>query len=207
MKLDFEKMSGLIPAIAQDDRDASVLMLGYMNQEAFDKSLASGCMTFYSRTRQRIWTKGEESGNFLKIVSWASDCDHDTLLFRVRPAGPTCHEGTKSCFKGLASDAPRDGEGFLSELERIIDDKASRNEEGSYTAHLVGLGLAKQAQKIGEEAVETVIALLGESEDEVIQESADLLFHLLVGLRTKGVSLAKVTDCLRHRHEQKERRS
>lgn len=199
MALDFEKMGGLVPAIIQDAQDASVIMLGFMNAEAFDLSLRSGRVSFFSRKSQKIWTKGETSGHFLTIVNWTMDCDEDTLLFTVKPEGPTCHLGRKSCFARDLEGEPRLTPRFLAQLEGIIGDRIRRGESTSYTATLYQSGLAKIAQKVGEEAVETLIALLGDSKAHLIEESADLIFHLTLGLKAKGVSWEEVLNCLENR--------
>ena len=203
MALDFEKMGGLVPAIIQDARDASVIMLGFMNAEAFEMSLRTGRVSFFSRTKQRIWTKGETSGHFLNIVDWTMDCDEDTLLFKVKPEGPSCHLGSKTCFAKALSFEERLSPNFLAQLEDVIEDRIRHSGTTSYTATLYQSGIAKVAQKVGEEAVETVIALMGNSQADIVNESADLIFHLTLGLRAKGIAWEEVLECLRDRHRSK----
>lgn len=193
---DFEKGGGLIPAIIQDPRTSQVLMLGYMNREALDKTRESGKVTFYSRSKQRLWTKGETSGNFLELESLELDCDGDTLLVKARPQGPTCHLGPDTCF-GTENTGSRQ---FLEELQQIIRDRKQNAPEGSYTAHLFASGLNKIAQKVGEEAVEVVIEAKESNPAKLKEETADLLFHLLVLLEEKGVTLDEVVDILKSRH-------
>ncbi|MDB2457461.1 bifunctional phosphoribosyl-AMP cyclohydrolase/phosphoribosyl-ATP diphosphatase HisIE, partial [Flavobacteriaceae bacterium] len=173
MKIDFNKNSdGLVPAIIQDAKTKTVLMLGYMNEEAFEKTQTTGKVTFYSRTKNRLWTKGEESGNFLKFVSYSLDCDQDTLLFQVNPVGPTCHTGSDTCW----NDKNTTSYGFLSELEQTITERKSADKDSSYVASLFDKGINKIAQKVGEEAVETVIEALDSNDELFLYESADLLF-------------------------------
>ncbi|RYZ92022.1 MAG: bifunctional phosphoribosyl-AMP cyclohydrolase/phosphoribosyl-ATP diphosphatase HisIE [Proteobacteria bacterium] len=199
MDLDFSKMGGLIPAVIQEERGGKVLMLGYMNEPAFHSTIRSGRITFFSRSKNRLWTKGETSGNFLELVSWSKDCDSDSLLFQVTAAGPVCHLDRKSCFENTA--VHRGDFQFLHTLEGIIDLRGREASEGSYTSQLMQAGLSKVAQKIGEEAVEVVIALMGNSGREMIDESADLIFHLLLGLRTKGIDFRQVVERLEERHK------
>lgn len=198
MKVDFDKnQDGLVPAIIQDVKTGSVLMLGYMNKEALDKTLESGKVTFFSRSKKRLWTKGEESGNFLNVEDIKPDCDNDTLLIKVVPEGPTCHKGTDTCW-GTENKAVY---GFLSELETIIADRqnnASGNK--SYVASLFESGINKIAQKVGEEAVEVVIEAKDTNDELFLNESADLLFHYLILLRAKGYDLNAVADVLQKRH-------
>ncbi|MFI3282047.1 MAG: bifunctional phosphoribosyl-AMP cyclohydrolase/phosphoribosyl-ATP diphosphatase HisIE [Rikenellaceae bacterium] len=187
---------GLIPVIIQDNDTLEVLMLGYMNAEAFEKSLAEGRVTFYSRTRQTLWTKGETSGNFLNIVEMRDDCDHDTLLIRVNPIGPTCHTGARSCFR-------QDGdtnEGFIRHLGAFIKTRHEQMPEGSYTTKLFNKGVPKIAQKVGEEAVETVIEAVAGNYDDMIYEASDLIYHLLVLLESTGKSIADLETELVKRH-------
>lgn len=186
---------GLLPVIIQDDRTLAVLMLGYMNREAFDKSLAESRVTFYSRTRQRLWTKGETSGNFLHIVSIAPDCDADTLLIRVIPQGPTCHNGTQSCF---GPDAP---EGFIRQLQSVIQQRHRDMPPDSYTTTLFRKGINKIAQKVGEEAVETVIEAVAQNRDALLYEASDLVYHLLVLLEASGCSISDLEHELAKRHK------
>ncbi len=186
---------GLVPVIIQDDSTLKVLMLGYMNEEAYNKSLAEGRVTFFSRTKSRLWTKGETSGNFLNICSIAKDCDDDTLLIRVNPMGPTCHKGTVSCFGG------RPNEGFIGHLDAFIHRRHAEMPEGSYTTHLFNKGVNKIAQKVGEEAVETVIEAIDGNDERLIYEAADLLYHYIVLLTHKGFSLADIEEELAKRHK------
>jgi phosphoribosyl-ATP pyrophosphohydrolase/phosphoribosyl-AMP cyclohydrolase len=195
--LDFNKMSGLVPAIIQDAETAKVLMLGYMNQEAYDKTVATGLVTFYSRTRQRLWTKGEESGNFLDVVSIKEDCDHDTLLIQVHPRGPVCHTGTDTCWGDVNSEPVM----FLKELQRFIQQRHEEMPEGSYTTSLFQSGINKMAQKVGEEAVETIIEAANGTNDRLIYEGSDLLYHLIVMLTAKGLSIEDLARELEERHK------
>lgn len=199
MNLDFQKYAdGLVPAIIQDAESGRVLMLGFMNGDALAATEASGRVTFYSRSKQRLWTKGETSGNFLEVVSIAADCDNDTLLVRARPHGPVCHTGSATCF-GDANEPNKIG--FLTELERVIADRRANPSEGSYVASLFDKGLNRIAQKVGEEAVETVIAAKEPDVEAFKSEAADLLFHYLVLLNEKGVSLGEVAETLAARHK------
>ena len=186
----------LVPAIVQDAETLQVLMLGYVNRAAYERTLELGRMTFFSRSRGRLWTKGETSGNTLDVARLAWDCDGDTLLVRARPAGPTCHRGTTSCFG--AETAP--GLGFLGHLARTVRARRDADAERSYTARLFEGGLPRIAQKVGEEGVETVIAALGSEPGELVSESADLLFHLLVLWEASGVAPEAILDELRRRH-------
>jgi phosphoribosyl-ATP pyrophosphohydrolase/phosphoribosyl-AMP cyclohydrolase len=195
MEIDFKKGNGLVPVIIQDERTLEVLMLGYMNEEAYGKTLQEEKVTFYSRTKDRLWTKGEESGNFLMVKSIRIDCDNDTLLIKVLPQGPTCHKGTRSCFDTEYN------QNFLFRLENIIADRYETPIEGSYVNRLRQKGLNKIAQKVGEEGVETVIAALAESEADLINEASDLVFHLLVLLREKNLSLQALAANLEKRHQ------
>ena len=195
MNIDFEKTQGLVPVIIQDEQTLEVLMLGYMNQEAWDKTQAEGKVTFFSRTKNRLWTKGEESGNFLFVKEAHIDCDNDTLLIKVSPVGPTCHTGARSCFKTGYN------QNFIFQLEQIIKDRYDNPSEASYVNKLRAKGLNKIAQKVGEEGVETVIAALAETDEDFINESSDLIFHLLVLLREKGKTLADIGTNLEGRHK------
>ena len=195
MKIDFDKTGGLVPVIIQDEQTLEVLMLGYMNQEAYDKTAKENIVTFFSRTKNRLWTKGETSNNFLHVKSITIDCDNDTLLIKVKPDGPTCHTGDRSCFKTEYN------QNFILELENIIADRYENPVEGSYVNKLRKKGINKIAQKVGEEGVETVIAALAETEIDLINESSDLIFHLLVLLREKGLSLATIAKNLEQRHK------
>lgn len=198
MKIDFNKNpDGLIPTIIQDATTKNVLMLGYMDQEALETTQKTQKVTFYSRSKQRLWTKGEESGNFLKLVDLQVDCDNDTLLVKVNPVGPTCHKGTDTCW----AEENIQGYGFLSTLETIIESR--KNDQGnpdSYVASLFRKGINKIAQKVGEEAVETVIEAKDDNADLFLNESADLLFHLLILLEAKNFKLNDVVNILERRH-------
>ncbi len=196
MKLNFEKMNGLIPAIIQDNSTQKVLMLGFMNEEAYQKTLDSGKVTFYSRTRQQLWTKGEKSGNYLYVESIKADCDQDSLLIKVRPAGPACHLGTDTCW-GESNDS---GVMFLKELQDFIDQRHKDMPENSYTTSLFQSGVNKMAQKVGEEAVETVIEACNGSDERLIYEGADLLYHLIVLLTSKGYRIENLANELKERH-------
>ena len=196
-ELDSAKQAdGLIPAVIQDDCTLQVLMLGYMNREAYEKSLTEGRVTFYSRTRGCLWTKGETSGNYLDIVSVTADCDDDTLLIRVVPHGPTCHTGAKSCFAGAAPET----EGFIRYLQSVIRGRHAEMPEGSYTSRLFDRGVNKIAQKVGEEAVETVIEAVAGNREAMIYEASDLVYHLLVLLEATGCSVADLEKELARRH-------
>ncbi len=198
MKLDFSKnKNGLIPAIIQDSLTKNILMLGYMNKTALDITKKSKKVTFYSRSKNRIWTKGEESGNFLNLISIIEDCDNDTLLIRAEPMGPTCHQGTETCWgeKNTVSY------GFLSNLESIISERKNQNPDKSYTASLFKSGINKISQKLGEEATETIIEAKDENDDLFLNESADLLFHFLVLLQYKGFELNDVVNILKKRNK------
>lgn len=196
MSIDFDKMDGLVPAIIQDADTAKVLMLGFMNREAYDKTMETGKVTFYSRARKRLWTKGEESGNFLHVVSVKADCDRDTLLIQVHPVGPVCHTGTDTCW-GEKNEQPVM---FLKELQDFINVRHTEMPEGSYTTSLFRSGVNKMAQKVGEEAVETVIEACNGTDDRLIYESADLLYHLIVLLTSKGYSIEDIARELKERH-------
>ena len=208
MVLDFQKMPDqLVPAIVQDAATGQVLMLGYFNAEAWARTQAEGRVTFFSRSKQRLWTKGETSGNFLQVVSLHLDCDQDTVLVLARPDGPTCHRGTTSCFEALTpvadSASPAPAVGFLAELDRLIERRRQQPEEepGSYTVRLFEKGLARMAQKVGEEAVETVIEAMAGNQAALAGEAADLVYHLLVLLRASGSSLADMLQILQARHQ------
>ena len=199
MKIDFKKYSdGLVPAIIQDVLTSKVLMLGYMNEEAFLKTNQSKQVTFFSRSKQRLWTKGEESGNFLNLVSIAVECDNDALLIKVNPTGPVCHKGTDTCW---AEENVSDF-GFLTNLEKIIQNRRDNPEnEASYISSLFKKGINKIAQKVGEEAVEVVIEAKDNNDDLFLNESADLLFHYLILLQAKGFTLWDIEKILRQRHK------
>jgi phosphoribosyl-ATP pyrophosphohydrolase/phosphoribosyl-AMP cyclohydrolase len=198
MNIDFSKTEGgLVPAIVQDAITKNVLMLGYMNQEAVDKTLESKKVTFYSRSKNRLWTKGEESGNFLNLVSISVDCDQDTLLIKANPVGPTCHKGTDTCW----GEDNNESYGFISELEAIITERvANKDTANSYVASLFSKGINKVAQKVGEEAVEVVIEAMDNNDQLFKEESADLLFHYLMLLQAKGYSLKDIVAVLKNRH-------
>lgn len=197
--VDFKKFNdGLVPAIIQDDITKSVLMLGYLNEEAYKKTLATNEVTFYSRSKQRLWTKGEESGNKLILKSLKVDCDNDALLLKVKPLGPTCHKGTDTCW----SEENSSSFGFLSKLEDIIRDRQEHPDSNSYVSSLFKKGINKIAQKVGEEAVEVVIEAKDDNESLFLNESADLLFHYLIMLRAKGSQLSDIEKLLEQRHQQ-----
>ena len=195
MTIDFNKGGGLVPAIIQDEQTLEVLMLGYMNEEAHNKTVSENKVTFFSRAKNRLWTKGEESGNFLHVKSIRVDCDSDTLLIKATPIGPTCHKGTRSCFNTDFN------QNFIFRLEGIIADRYENPQEGSYVNKLRDKGLNKIAQKVGEEGVETVIAALNETEADLINEASDLVFHLLVLLKEKNISLKTIAENLESRHK------
>jgi phosphoribosyl-ATP pyrophosphohydrolase/phosphoribosyl-AMP cyclohydrolase len=199
-QINWNKMNHCVPAIIQDSRTGQVLMLGYMNQEALERSIHSKKVCFFSRSKNRLWTKGETSGHFLNVVSIATDCDQDTILVQAIPEGPTCHLGTNSCF----GDVPRPNSlDFLNILESIIDERKNQNPDHSYTAGLFYQGREKIAQKVGEEAVEVVIASLGQDHNHMIDESADLLFHFMILLNERGLCLGNVVERLKFRHSEK----
>ena len=187
---------GLVPAVIQDSETLQVLMVGYMSAEALEVTYASQHVTFYSRSRNTLWTKGETSGNTLKLVSIEPDCDRDALLVKARPAGPTCHEGTVSCF----GERGATGVGFLAALDRLIDSRRDGDAETSYTARLLQGARLKAAQKVGEEGVETALAAVAESDEAFLNEASDLLYHLLVLARHKDLSLSQILYVLEHRH-------
>jgi phosphoribosyl-ATP pyrophosphohydrolase/phosphoribosyl-AMP cyclohydrolase len=199
-KLDWAKGDGLLPAIVQHWQSGEVLMLGYMNAEALAHTQASGHITFFSRSKQRLWTKGESSGHVLALKSIRIDCDADTLLLQAKPHGPTCHEGTSSCF-GDSVDV-RPPLGFLAELDALVAQRHADRPEGSYTTSLFDGGIRRMAQKVGEEGVETALAAVVQDDAELLGESADLIFHLTVVLRARGLSLADVAALLAKRHEE-----
>lgn len=193
---DWQKTDGLLPAIVQDAGTGRVLMLGYMNREALEKTQATGHVTFFSRSKQRLWTKGETSGNTLELVGMQLDCDRDTLLVEARPHGPTCHLGTDTCW----GDDVNPPVGFLAELERVIESRVDADPESSYTASLLGKGVKRCAQKVGEEGVEVALAATSGDREELINESADLLYHLLVVLVASDISLEEICRQLESRH-------
>jgi phosphoribosyl-ATP pyrophosphohydrolase/phosphoribosyl-AMP cyclohydrolase len=196
LDLDWKKGGGLLPAIVQDARSGAVLMLGYMNAEALAQTQQSGKVTFYSRTKQRLWMKGETTGHHLLLRSVRADCDNDALLIRAEPVGPTCHQGTRTCF----GDGSESGHAFLAVLDALVAQRARELPGGSYTTALFGKGVRRIAQKVGEEGVETALAATTGDDAELLDESADLLFHLIVLLRARGKSLSDVVDRLRARH-------
>jgi phosphoribosyl-ATP pyrophosphohydrolase/phosphoribosyl-AMP cyclohydrolase len=198
-KVDFTKGDGLVPAIVQDADTGAVLMMAYMNREALEQTLARKRAVFFSRSKQRLWEKGETTGHALDLVDIALDCDADTLLVTARPRGPACHNGTLTCF----GDEPRTAAtsiAFLAKLEAVVAQRATEKPDASYTAKLLAKGINKVAQKVGEEGVETALAGVNEPEDKLVAESADLLFHLLVLLRARSVPLASVVQELQKRH-------
>jgi phosphoribosyl-ATP pyrophosphohydrolase/phosphoribosyl-AMP cyclohydrolase len=198
--VDFTKGGGLVPAIVQDANTGAVLMLAYMNREALEQTLARGRAVFFSRSKQRLWEKGETTGHTLDVVGVALDCDNDTLLVTAQPRGPACHNGTLTCF----GDEPRNAAtsiAFLAKLEGVIAQRATEKPQDSYTARLLEKGVARVAQKVGEEGVELALAGVGETDQKVIEESADLLFHLLVLLRARKVPLSTVIAELEKRHQ------
>ncbi len=206
MNLNYSKYAdGLVPAIVQDAETGGVLMLGFMNEEALNKTLETGRVTFYSRSRQALWTKGETSGNYLDVVSIAADCDDDTLLIEARPAGPVCHTGTQTCFGESVAfrGTPTD---LLQHLEAVIDARRREKKEGSYVAALFDKGLNKIAQKVGEEAVELVIEAKDDDLEKFRSEAADLLFHYLILLRAKGISINDVVSELTSRRGDRSQR-
>ena len=198
MNVDIKSAHGLIPAIIQDAETKNVLMLGYMNEESLQKTIETQKVTFFSRSKQRLWNKGEESGNFLELVSIKNDCDGDTLLIQAKPVGPTCHTGADTCWQ----EANSDNYGFISELEATIKSRRENSDsEKSYVASLFEKGINKIAQKVGEEAVEVVIEAKDDNDDLFLSESADLLFHYLILLQAKGFILSDVVEVLRSRQK------
>ena len=200
MNINFEKGGGLVPAIIQDAKSRQVLMLGYMNQEALDKTLATGQVTFYSRSRQTLWTKGETSGNHLKLVDIKTDCDNDTLLVRAIPTGPVCHTGTDTCWGESNDHNPLL---FLTELQDFIEKRHEEMPEGSYTTSLFRDGLNRMAQKVGEEALELVIEATNGSNERLVYEGSDMLYHLIVLLTSKGLRIEDLAKELQQRHDPK----
>ncbi|MBS2097164.1 bifunctional phosphoribosyl-AMP cyclohydrolase/phosphoribosyl-ATP diphosphatase HisIE [Carboxylicivirga linearis] len=199
MKIDFQKLgNGLVPAIIQDNTTNKVLMLGFMNEEAYEKTKEERKVTFYSRTKERLWTKGEESGNFLNVVSIAVDCDDDTLLIKVNPVGPVCHKGTDTCWE---EENKQDDLLFLKTLQDFIDKRKEEMPEGSYTTHLFNKGIRKITQKVGEEAIETVIGAMANDDENFLYEGADLLYHLIVLLTYKGYRIEDLARELKSRHK------
>jgi phosphoribosyl-ATP pyrophosphohydrolase/phosphoribosyl-AMP cyclohydrolase len=198
--LSWEKMNGLMPAIVQDESSGAVLMMGYMNRDALAATETSGRVTFWSRSKNRLWTKGETSGHFLEVSSISADCDRDTLLILARAAGPACHLGTATCWGEEAPQSLAQRVGFLAELERIVIERLAASPEGSYTARLAAQGINRVAQKVGEEGLELALAAVSLSDTEIVGEAADLFYHMLVLLHVKGLSLAQVAAQLASRH-------
>jgi len=198
MDLDFNKMDGLIPAIIQDNFTSKVLMLGFMNKEAYEKTVATGKVTFFSRTKNRLWTKGEESGNFLNVVSIKEDCDKDTLLIKVKPVGPVCHTGADTCWNEENTEDIM----FLKYLQDFIYNRHEEMPEKSYTTSLFNSGVNRMAQKVGEEAVETVIEATNGTDDGLIYEASDLIYHLIVLLTSKGYRIEDLARELKKRHKE-----
>lgn len=197
-QLDFSKLNGLIPAIIQDNTTNVVLMLGFMNEEALAKTEETGQVTFFSRSKNRLWTKGEESGNFLNVVSIASDCDNDTLLIKVNPVGPVCHTGDDTCWGEVNEESDLQ---FLEYLQDFIDQRKVEMPEGSYTTSLFQKGTRKITQKVGEEAVETIIGAMANDDENFLYEGADLLYHLIVLLTHKGYRIEDLARELKKRHK------
>jgi phosphoribosyl-ATP pyrophosphohydrolase len=197
MNIDFDKLNGLIPAIIQDNSTNKVLMLGFMNKEAYEKTVNEKLVTFYSRTKNRLWTKGEESGNCLDVVEITPDCDNDTVLIKVNPRGPVCHTGTDTCFNEINANPVA----FLGYLQDFIQNRKETMPEGSYTTKLFQRGINKIAQKVGEEAVELVIESKDDNEELFLNEAADLMYHLLVLLTAKGYHINDVVKVLQSRHK------
>lgn len=196
-EINYDKASGLIPCIIQDESTLQVLMLGYMNQEAVNTTLETKKVTFFSRSKQRIWVKGEESGHFLNVTSIALDCDNDTILIKAKPIGPTCHTGTKTCWK----EEETTNFGVINRLENVITDRIENPNTASYVSDLIKKGINKVAQKVGEEAVEVVIEAKDSNDDLFLDESADLLFHYLILLQAKGFKLNNVLNVLAKREK------
>lgn len=198
MTIDFQKMDGLVPAIIQDATTKNVLMLGYMNKEAYEHTVKTGKVTFYSRTRKTLWTKGETSGNFLMIRHIANDCDNDTLLITVDPTGPVCHLGTDTCWGEANTGNPLN---FLSQLQDFIEERHRQMPEGSYTTSLFKDGINRMAQKVGEEALEAVIEAVNGTDERLVYEAADMLYHLIVLLTYKGMRIEQLAQELQQRHQ------
>lgn len=196
MEIDFNKMNGLVPAIIQDAKTMKVLMLGFMNEEAYNKTVETGKVTFYSRTRNTLWTKGETSGNYLHVVEILNDCDHDTLLIKAIPDGPVCHTGTDTCWNEKNENPIM----FLIELQRFIEKRHEEMPEGSYTTSLFKDGCHRMAQKVGEEALEAVIEAVAENNDRLVYEASDMLYHLIVLLTSKGLTIEDLANELVERH-------
>lgn len=197
MTLDFDKMDGLVPAIIQDSRTLKVLMLGFMNKEAYEKTVETSKVTFWSRTKQRLWTKGETSGNTLTVVDIKADCDNDTLLIKAIPAGPVCHTGSDTCWDEKNQNPIM----FLSELQRFIEKRHEEMPEGSYTTSLFKSGCGRMAQKVGEEAIESVIEAMANNNERLIYEASDMIYHLIVLLTSKGLKIEDLAQELQKRHD------
>lgn len=200
LNLDWLKGDGLIPAIVQDARSGAVLMLGYMNEEALSATEATGRVTFWSRSKRRLWTKGESSGHYLEVEHIAADCDGDTLLILAAPHGPACHLGTATCWGTAAPRSAAQGTAFLATLERVIAQRIAERPAGSYTAKLLDEGIRRIAQKVGEEGLELALAAVAQTASEIIGEAADLVYHTLLLLQVKGLSLSQVAAELERRH-------
>ena len=200
VELDWDKGGGLLPAIVQDARNGAVLMLGYMNREALTATRATGRVTFWSRSKDRLWTKGETSGHFLELKQIAADCDGDTLLILAEPTGPACHKGTPTCWGENPPQSTAQRVAFLGRLERVIEQRIATRPSGSYTAKLLAEGTRRIAQKVGEEGLELALAGVAQSDTEIIGEAADLLYHMLLLLKVKGLSLSQVIVELETRH-------
>ncbi|MFW1029711.1 bifunctional phosphoribosyl-AMP cyclohydrolase/phosphoribosyl-ATP diphosphatase HisIE [Vibrio parahaemolyticus] len=198
-RINWEKVDGLVPAIVQDFQSSQVLMMGYMNQDALAKTGETGQVTFFSRTRERLWTKGETSGNVLQLVNISLDCDNDTLLVRVNPIGPTCHTGTTTCWDGDAQEESQMV--WLHQLEQLLAARKSADPDSSYTASLYARGTKRISQKVGEEGVEVALAATSGDKAELVCESADLIYHLLVLLQDQGLSMNDVVNKLKERHK------
>ena len=196
-QLDWQKVDGLMPAVIQDSRSGAVLMLGYMNKEALATTFELGKVTFYSRTKQRLWTKGETSENYLLVDEISTDCDNDSLLITAEPCGPTCHLGRNSCFTHKKQPALS----FIAQLDALLGERKDADPEQSYTASLFARGTKRCAQKVGEEGVEVALAAVANDRDELVNESADLIYHLLVLLQKQQVPLTEVVTCLQARHK------
>jgi phosphoribosyl-ATP pyrophosphohydrolase/phosphoribosyl-AMP cyclohydrolase len=197
MNIDFSKLDGLVPAVIQDAKTLKVLMLGFMNQEAYEKTVETGKVTFWSRSRNTLWTKGETSGNFLNVVSIENDCDNDTLLIKANPTGPVCHTGADTCWNEK-NDNPIM---FLVELQRFIEKRHQEMPEGSYTTSLFQSGTSRMAQKVGEEAIESVIEAMAGNNERLIYEASDMLYHLIVLLTSKGLKIEDIATELQERHD------
>lgn len=198
MEINFDKLGGLVPAIIQDADTKNVLMLGFMNQEAYDKTVETGKVTFFSRSKNRLWMKGETSGNVLHVVSIKNDCDNDTLLIQVHPEGPVCHTGTDTCWGEKNESNPLT---FLTELQDFIETRYKEMPEGSYTTSLFKDGINRMAQKVGEEALEAVIEAVNGTDERLIYEGSDMLYHLIVLLTSKGLRIEQMVEELKKRHQ------